>query len=237
MACVPHGDAFVDPAKNIPCSLHLEMRMGLKMSTTILAEGLNSYMVRSDQVKFIEKIGNIVNEEFFGTKDSPSSWHFPSAEADGESTLLVMGDVRLTNTTVRCLIPNINKLIDLCIKDKQRNGMAQDCLAHYRNALNIATCPRKCTKMELLTFQDKSHGYGWRWIKLYGLAGCAHYVHVFISHLLHYMTKYECLHRYSQQGWQHWNAAVTSFFLVEHRDAGLLARLTTQKTFANCKMV
>jgi hypothetical protein len=42
MVCAPHADAFVDPAKLIPCSLHLEMRMGLKMSTMILAEGLNS---------------------------------------------------------------------------------------------------------------------------------------------------------------------------------------------------
>jgi hypothetical protein len=75
--------------------------MGLKNSTMILAEGLNGYMVKSYQVKFIE---NIVNKEIFGAKDSPSSWYFPSAEADGESMLLVMGDVRLTNTKVRCLI-------------------------------------------------------------------------------------------------------------------------------------
>jgi hypothetical protein len=100
-------------------------------------------MVKLDQVKFIANIDNIVNEEFFGNKDSPSSWHFPSAEADGESTLIVMGDVRLTNTMFRCLISNINKLIDVCIKDKQRNSMAWDCLARYWNALNIVTCPRK----------------------------------------------------------------------------------------------
>jgi hypothetical protein len=157
MACAPHADAFVDQAKLIPCSLHLERRMGLKMSTIILVEGLNSYMVKSDQVKFIEKIENIVNEEIFGDKDSPSSWHFPSAEADGESTLPVIGDVRLTNTKVRCFILNINTPIDVCIKGKQRNGMARDCLAHYRNALNIVTFPRKYTKMELWTFQDMSH--------------------------------------------------------------------------------
>jgi hypothetical protein len=229
MACAPHADAFVDPSKLIQCSLHLEMRMGLKMSTTILAEGLNSYMIKSDQVKFIEKIENIVNEEIFGTKDSPSSWHFPSAEADGESTLLVMGDVRLTNTKVRCLIPNINKHIDVCIKHKQRNGMARDCLAHYRNALNIVTCPRKYTKMELWTFQDKSHEYGWRWIKLYGLAGCTNYVHVFISHLLHYMTKYECLHRYSQQGREHWNAAVTYFFFRRTQRGGFVSEIDGKK--------
>jgi hypothetical protein len=52
-------------------------------------------MVKSDQVKFIEQIENIVNKDFFGTKESPSSWHFPSAGADGESTLLAMGYVRL----------------------------------------------------------------------------------------------------------------------------------------------
>jgi hypothetical protein len=159
MACAPHADAFVDPAKLIPCSLHLEMRMGLKMLTMILAEGFNSYLVKSDQVKFIEKIENIVNEEIFGTKESPSSWHLSSAKANGESTLLVMGDVRLPNTKVRCLITNINKMIDVCIKDKQRNSMARDCLAHYWNALNIVTCPRKYTTMELWTFQDKSHEY------------------------------------------------------------------------------
>jgi hypothetical protein len=95
MACAPHADVCVDPAKLIPCSLHLEMRMWLKMSTMIWAEGLNIYMVKSDQVKFIEKIENIFNEDFFGTKDSPLSWYFPSAGADGESTLLIMGDIRL----------------------------------------------------------------------------------------------------------------------------------------------
>jgi hypothetical protein len=126
--CAPHADAFVDPAKLIPCSLHLQMRMGLKMSTKILAERLNSYMVKLDQVKFIEKIENIVDEDFFGTKESTSSWHFPSAEADGESALLVMGDVRLPNSKVQCLIPNINSIIYFCIKDKQRNSMARDCL-------------------------------------------------------------------------------------------------------------
>jgi hypothetical protein len=208
----PYADAFVDPAKLIPISLHLEMRMGLKMSSMILAEGLNSYMVNSEQVKFIKQIENIVNKKIFGTKESPSSWHFPSAEADGESALLVMGDIRLQNTKVRRLIPNINKISDVCIKYKQRNSMARDCLAHYRNALNVVTCPRKYMKMELWTFQDESHEYGGRLIKSHGLAGCANYAHVFISHILHYMTKYECPHCFSQQGWGHWNAAVTSFF-------------------------
>jgi hypothetical protein len=158
--CAPHADAFVGPVKWIPCSLHLEVRMGLKMSTMILVEGLNSYMVKSEQVKFIGQIEKNVNEEIFGTSESLSSWYFQSAEADGESTLLVMGDVRLPNTKVRRLIPNINKIIDDCIKDKMRKSTAQDYLAQYHNALNIVTCPRKYTKLKLWTFQDESHEYG-----------------------------------------------------------------------------
>jgi hypothetical protein len=103
--------------------------------------------------------------------------------------------------------------------------MARDCLVHYLNALHIVKCPRKYTTMELWTFQDESHEYGWRWIKLYGLAGCANYLHIFISHLLHHMTKYECIHRYSHQGWEHWNAAVTSFFFRRTQRGGFVREI------------
>jgi hypothetical protein len=63
-ACAPHADSFVNPAKLIQCSFHLEMRIGLKMSTMILAEGLNGYMVKSRQVKFIEKIEKSLMRKF-----------------------------------------------------------------------------------------------------------------------------------------------------------------------------
>jgi hypothetical protein len=157
MACARHVDEFVNLAKLIPCSLHLEMRMGLKMLTMILTEVLNSYMGKSEQVKFIEQIKNIVNENFFGTRESPSSWHFPSSEANGKSTLLGIGNIHHPNTKVWRLIWSINKIIDVCIKYKQRNIMTRDCLAHYQYTLNIVTCPRKYMKMELWTFQDESH--------------------------------------------------------------------------------
>jgi hypothetical protein len=62
--CALHADAFVDPDKLILCSLLLEMRMGLKMSTLFLDEGINSYMIKYKQVKFIEQIEMIVNEDF-----------------------------------------------------------------------------------------------------------------------------------------------------------------------------
>jgi hypothetical protein len=50
----------------------------------------------------------------------------------------------------------------------------------------MVTCPQKYTTLELFTFQDESHDYGWRWIELYGLKGCVNYIHVFISHFFLY---------------------------------------------------
>jgi hypothetical protein len=37
------------------------------------------------------------------------------------------------------------------------------------------------------------------------------------------MTKYECIHPYSQQGWEHWNAAVTSFFFRRTQRGGFVS--------------
>jgi hypothetical protein len=62
-ACAPHADAFVNPAKLIPCSLYLEIRMGFKMSIMILAKGINGYMVKSEQDKFIGQIKKLLTRK------------------------------------------------------------------------------------------------------------------------------------------------------------------------------
>jgi hypothetical protein len=101
-ACEPNADASMDPAKLIPCALHLEIRMGLKISTMILAGGLNRFLIKSEQVTFIECFEKITIDNIFGSPESPLTWHFPSAAAKGESGLLVMGDVRVP--AQRCVV-------------------------------------------------------------------------------------------------------------------------------------
>jgi hypothetical protein len=119
-ACEPNADAFVDPSKLIHCALYLEMRMGLKISTMISTEGMSGFLIKSEQVAFIERIENITNEDIFGSPESPSTWHFLSAEPKGVLGLLFMGDGHLPNTKVHRLIPKIDNIIDACIRDKTR---------------------------------------------------------------------------------------------------------------------
>jgi hypothetical protein len=76
-ACERNADEFVDPSKLINCALHLEIRMGLKIST------LDGFLIKSEQVSFIERIEKITNEDIFGSPESLSTWHFPSAAVKG----------------------------------------------------------------------------------------------------------------------------------------------------------
>jgi hypothetical protein len=48
--------------------------MGLKMLTMILVEGLNGFLIKTEQVTFIERIEKIINEEIFGSPESLSNW-------------------------------------------------------------------------------------------------------------------------------------------------------------------
>jgi hypothetical protein len=62
-----------------------------------------------------------------------------------------------------------------------------------------------------------------KWVELYGKDGMLNYNHMFYcGHLLKYMRKYKCLHRFSHQGWEHWNASVTSFFFKRTQIGGFV---------------
>jgi hypothetical protein len=39
------------------------------------------------------------------------------------------------------------------------------------------------------------------------------------------MTKYDCLHRFSQKGWEHLNATVTSFFFRRTQRGGFVSEI------------
>jgi hypothetical protein len=47
--------------KMVPCILHLEIRVGIKMLETILAQGLNSYTIKVEQHKFMSEVKDLMN--------------------------------------------------------------------------------------------------------------------------------------------------------------------------------
>jgi hypothetical protein len=89
--------------------------------------------------------------------------------------------------------------------------------------MHILVTPRPYTELKLYCYGVDIHEYIHKWVALYGKDGMSNYNHMFsCSHILKYMRAYQCLHRFSQQGWEHWNAAVTTFFFKRTQMGGFV---------------
>jgi hypothetical protein len=92
--------------KLLPCILHLEIRVGIKIFSMIVAQGMSCPGERKGQDDFVKKTEEVVNTEVLGTHDRPTQWYFPvkEHEIDGDKNRLVMGEVRFTNPRVRAIV-------------------------------------------------------------------------------------------------------------------------------------
>jgi len=66
---------------------------------------------------------------------------------------------------------------------------------------------------DILQFQANIDDFFQVWVRLYSYAGCTNYIHLMSSgHLAEYMFHWCNLHRFSQQGWEHFNSLLKVFF-------------------------
>ena len=114
----------------IPCILHLEMRVGIKLIHMIILSGLGNadkehldwmndenFTSTSGNVRmrrFAQKFEQVVNEVILGTEKNPAQWamHFDGNKEVGQNFCL--SQISMTNSGVRALIESIDILIDLC---------------------------------------------------------------------------------------------------------------------------
>jgi hypothetical protein len=111
--------------QTIPCILHMEMRVGLKIFTMILIKGLaeakagrlfHDQTSEGKRIKlFIAEVERIMNEEILGEVSDKSSWMFPYDEK-----LKKVGTVSLDNTKVRKLVAKMDQIINTCVTDADR---------------------------------------------------------------------------------------------------------------------
>jgi hypothetical protein len=59
--CSPDPKAIVAINKMIPCILHLEIRVGIKIFSIIVSKGLSAQADRKDQHNFVSKVEKLVN--------------------------------------------------------------------------------------------------------------------------------------------------------------------------------
>ena len=130
--CTPEeGMSFV-LLQWIPCILHMENRIGIKILTLLLAEGLSHaksgshpLYQQSSKAKreraFAQKIEDIINCQILGSGFNKWQFKVPleNSKKPGEGT--VIGTINIENTKVHELVNNVEKIL-ICAYRKQKKS-------------------------------------------------------------------------------------------------------------------
>jgi len=202
----------------VPCILHLENRVGIKIFGTVIQRGL-SRTINKDLFAdiddegcrfdaFFAAINKIANTEILGTDDSPSQWECPCDKRNRE-----LGIICLDNTKTRKIINGIDRFLDLCIVDYDERQKWKNCISEYRSAILLLRKKCDLTNNEIKQFQQHVDNFYVPWIDLLSSEGVTNYIHMLgAGHIGEYLLHHRNLYKHSQQGWESFNALLKTFF-------------------------
>ena len=214
----------------VPCLLHLENRMGIKILSMCLKSGLtHTKNDEQDWVKeddrssidrkcqaFVEKVEDVINSSILGTPMQPQQWILPY---DRRKNLV--GTITMDNVKIRKVIQEIDILIDPMIQDSTKKEKWKTCIGHYRQALEIVNRKHDLSNEEIWEFQKQADYFFKLWIELYGAEGVTNYAHVIGSgHLREYLQHWRNLSNHSQQGWEAFNSAFKTYYFSRTQRGG-----------------
>ena len=196
----------------VPCILHMENRMGLKLLTMLLREGLehvkNQELPWIDQTKdggmatnvqdFQDMLNQKINSTVLGSDDMPTQWQIPYDQKAQQIATICMDNVR-----IRRMIDGFGSLIDLCTVDEDRRTMWKDCLQHYKSSMQLVNIKRNLTDDEIYAYQREADEFFAIWVDLHGETGITNYAHLIGSgHVMEYLLHWRNLSSHAQQGWE-----------------------------------
>ena len=212
--------------ETIPCILHMEMRVGIKILTMILIEGLaeakagtlfNNQPSEAKRVQlYIDSIETIMNQRVLGQVSDAASWKFPYDE-----TTKKLGTISLENTKVRKVVEQMDDIINASTTDADRQLRWKQSMPKYRRAIVIARQQECLTDNDVQEFQKNVDKWFADYVFLVGKNGMTNYIHLLCTgHLAEYMLKWRNLYEHSQQGWEAFNSLLKSFFFRRTQQGG-----------------
>ena len=209
----------------VPCILHLETRVGLKLFTILLEDGLSEYMYgthaqvnninsEKERIKlFVNLIETEINTKILGDSRLPYQFKIPM-EKNKSTSKSQIGTISLENTKVRSITEKLTSLIKICLSSDEKQSKWMNMINDYNEAMNILRKKgMKYTDDELKKFQFKIDSFANTAIPLYGKRMLTNYMHDLVSgHVQEFMKEWGCLFRYSQQGWEALNSLVKTIF-------------------------
>ena len=202
----------------IPCILHLENRVGIKILTLVLCDGLSNVKAgkvfgherhEGKRIKlFLETVERILNVEVFGTPRNPAHWRVPFDIKKKE-----IGTLTMANGRTRSIMLNLGALIDLCIIDEEDLRKWKHCIPLINRALKKLRQKEDFSDEQILSFQKDVDDFFQVWIDLHGGPGLTNYIHMLSAgHISQYLFRWRNLFRHSQQGWEALNALLKTFY-------------------------
>jgi hypothetical protein len=207
----------------VPCSLHMENRIGLKFLTLLLTEGLSNamdkklYMTefpRSEakrRRKLLQDVNRHMNKTILGSRSSPAQWECPT-EGDNKE----IGTICMDNNRTRKVVTKLGGLIDICIPegDVRRQQWKEAVLDNYVPAFEILRRKEDLSEAQIAEFQLHIDKWFQVWNgKLWGLEGNTNYIHLLASgHISEYLRYWKSLYPHSQQGWESLNSMLKVFY-------------------------
>ena len=124
-----------------------------------------------------------------------------------------IGSITLTNTRAREVVSNLEEIIELSIADSERIEQTKFAVRKWNAASVIMRQKTDYTDIIGDFFQV--------WVQLHSQTGCTNYIHMLSSgHIAEYMFRWRNLHRFSQQGWEHFNSLLKVFFFHQTQHGG-----------------
>ena len=196
----------------IPCILHMENRMGLKLLTMILREGLE--YTKSDELSWINKeaeggmdariqefqdtVNRNLNTLVLGSEEFPTQWKMPYDEKAKAITTICMDNVR-----IRRIVNGFKILIDLCCPDESRRKTWIESVEYYAKSMKLVNNKNEMTDEEIYEYQRVADEFFSRWVDLHGERGITNYAHMIGSgHVTEYLLHWRNLSSHAQQGWE-----------------------------------
>jgi hypothetical protein len=212
-------EALIRLEQALPCLLHLENRTAEAIIEHLLRRGmLLREGCKEAQKRFMAAVESIVNEEIFGAYGCPSNWRFP-VNLDGS-----MGAIKFANWRARRIVENLSAIIDLCFLDDQFDEEREkwkEVVQSYRTSMELLMQREDFTGPQIDNYQSAADKFFSQWISLVGYSGITNYIHMIgAGHIRYYLQKWGNLNRFSNQGWEAYNAMITSFWHHRTRKGG-----------------
>jgi hypothetical protein len=240
-SAINHGDKGTENAlfvliNAVPCILHMENRVGLKVLTRLLMNGLDNAKQRTIYLNeesenqrilfFIKDVEHVLNTQAWGTVESPSQWQCSYNPADKQIDIICLDNVR-----TRKAIYALDNLIDVCLPDIDDASKWKISIGHYRTSMELLRQKEDFTDEQIHLFQKACDDFFQTWVDINAVEGVTNYIHMLGSgHVSDYLFHWRNLYAHSQQGWEAFNALVKTYYFRRTNRGGAGNKGTGQRS-------